>query len=124
MARPLMSPVLPVRPGRVLHACCYSIRLAFRAPAGLERKILVLGWLPAMLVIMLVAYVPFGIYNSGSAIRYASCFLLFLVFPSMLRLRGVRGRTGRRADEARIRRARDRGKSPARRSSKRRWELR
>ena len=61
----------------------YSIGVAFNAPAGRERKILLLGWLPA-LAIILVAYVPFGIYNSGSAIRYASCFLLFLVFPSML----------------------------------------
>jgi hypothetical protein len=28
--------------------------------------------------------VPFGVYNPGSGIRYASCFLLFLVYPSML----------------------------------------
>jgi hypothetical protein len=62
----------------------YAIGVAFRTPAGTERKILLLGWLPAVVVI-LIAYVPFGIYNSGSAIRYASCFLLFLIFPSMLR---------------------------------------
>jgi hypothetical protein len=36
-------------------------------------------------VVILIAYVPFGVYNSGSAIRYASSFLLFLIFPSMLR---------------------------------------
>jgi hypothetical protein len=57
--------------------------VAFRAPSGRERKILLLCWLPAVAFI-LIAYVPFGIYNSGSAIRYASCFLLFLIFPSML----------------------------------------
>jgi hypothetical protein len=44
----------------------------------------VLGWLPAMMV-TLISYVPFGVYNAGSGIRYASCFLLFLVFPWMLR---------------------------------------
>ena len=32
-----------------------------------------------------MSYVPFGVYNPGSGIRYASCFLLFLVFPWMLR---------------------------------------
>jgi hypothetical protein len=47
------------------------------------RKVLVLGWFPAMMLI-LIAYVPFGIYNSGSAIRYASCFLPFIVMPSLL----------------------------------------
>ena len=83
MARPLMSPFF--LSGVVIFCTLlYSIGVAFRAPAGRERKILLLGWLPA-LAIILVAYVPFGIYNSGSAIRYASCFLLFLVFPSMLR---------------------------------------
>jgi hypothetical protein len=62
----------------------YAIQQAFRAPRGLPRKILVLGWLPAMMV-TLISYVPFGVYNAGSGIRYASCFLLFLVFPWMLR---------------------------------------
>src|SRR4249919_1435284 len=62
----------------------YAIQQAFRAPAGLPRKVLVLGWLPAMMV-TLISYVPFGVYNAGSGIRYASCFLLFLVFPWMLR---------------------------------------
>ena len=51
--------------------------------------------------IILIAYVPFGIYNSGSAIRYASCFLLFLVFPSMLLSAASASRAGRRgSDEA------------------------
>jgi hypothetical protein len=82
MARPVMLPFLAsglVIVGLLVH----GIATAFRAPAGRARKLLVLGWLPAMLII-LVAYVPFGIYNPGSGIRYASCFLLFLIYPSML----------------------------------------
>lgn len=82
MARPVMLPFLlsgMVVFGSLLH----SLSLALRAPRGMARKILLLGWLPAV-VLILVAYVPFGIYNPGSAIRYASCFLLFLVFPPML----------------------------------------
>lgn len=62
----------------------YGIGQAFRAPRGTPRKVALLAWLPA-LAVTLVAYVPFGVYNPGSGIRYASCFLLFLVFPSMLR---------------------------------------
>ena len=62
----------------------YAIQQAFRAPAGLPRKLLVLGWFPAT-ALTLVAYVPFGVYNPGSGIRYASCFVLFFVFPWMLR---------------------------------------
>ncbi|HEX2083754.1 MAG TPA: hypothetical protein VHF86_09775, partial [Xanthomonadaceae bacterium] len=54
-----------------------------REPHGVVRRILLLGWLPAMIVI-LFAYVPFGVYNPGSGIRYASCFMPFLVFPSLL----------------------------------------
>jgi len=82
LARPVMLPFF--LSGLVIFGSfLYSIGVAFRTPAGRERKILLLGWLPAV-VIILVAYVPFGIYNSGSAIRYASCFLLFLIFPSML----------------------------------------
>ncbi|HSR64646.1 MAG TPA: hypothetical protein VLM17_03445 [Xanthomonadaceae bacterium] len=81
-ARPMMLPFLVS--GAVVFGCLlYSVGVAFRAPPGRERKILLLGWLPAVALI-LVAYVPFGVYNSGSAIRYASCFLLFLVFPSLL----------------------------------------
>lgn len=80
--RPLMLPFL--LSGLVVLGCLlYSIRLAFATPRGTTRKILVLGWLPAV-VFILIAYVPFGIYNPGSAIRYASCFLLFLIFPPML----------------------------------------
>lgn len=80
--RPLMLPFL--LSGLVVFACLlHSLVLAFRAPPGMLRKILVVGWLPA-LAFILVTYVPFGIYNPGSAIRYASSFLLFLVFPSLL----------------------------------------
>lgn len=82
LARPVMLPFFLsglVIFGSLLH----SIAVALHVPPGRERKILLLGWLPALIVI-LIAYVPFGIYNSGSAIRYASCFLLFLTFPSML----------------------------------------
>jgi hypothetical protein len=82
MARPVMLPFF-VSGLVVLGSFLYSVGVAFRAPSALERKILLLGWLPAVAFI-LIAYVPFGIYNSGSAIRYASCFLLFLIFPSML----------------------------------------
>jgi hypothetical protein len=82
LARPVMFPFF--LSGLVVFcSLLYSIGEAFRAPPGRERKILLLAWLPAVTVI-LIAYVPFGIYNSGSAIRYASCFLPFLVFPSLL----------------------------------------
>lgn len=82
MARPLMLPFF-LSGLVVLGSLLYALGVAIRAPAGRDRKILMLGWLPAMIVI-LIAYVPFGVYNSGSAIRYASCFLLFLTFPSLL----------------------------------------
>lgn len=83
MARPVMLPFFVsglLVLGLVLHAMRIAI---FRAPAGLPRKILLVGWLPAMLL-SLVSYVPFGIYNPGSGIRYAATFLLLLTFPSML----------------------------------------
>ncbi len=82
IARPTMLPFL--LSGMVIMGCfLYSVVLAFRAPPGMLRKILVVGWLPS-LAFILIAYVPFGIYNPGSAIRYASSFLLFLTFPSLL----------------------------------------
>lgn len=83
LARPVMLPFFLsglIVIGLLLHGIRQAL---FRAPAGLPRKILMLGWLPAMLVV-LIAYVPFGIYNPGSGIRYAATFLLLLVFPSML----------------------------------------
>jgi hypothetical protein len=83
LARPVMLPFFMagvVVLGLLLHSIHASL---FRTPRGTVRGILLLGWLPAMLVI-LVAYVPFGVYNPGSGIRYASCFLLFLAFPSLL----------------------------------------
>lgn len=93
LARPLLLPFL--LSGLAVFVCLvHSVWLAFRAPPGMLRKILVVGWLPAMAVI-LVAYVPFGIYNSGSAIRYASSFLLFMVFPSLLLSVAASGRTNR-----------------------------
>lgn len=80
--RPLMLPFL--LSGMVVFGCLlHSLVLAFRAPPGMLRKILVVGWLPSLMFV-LIAYVPFGIYNPGSAIRYASSFLLFVVFPSLL----------------------------------------
>jgi hypothetical protein len=81
-ARPVMLPFF-VSGVTVCGILLYSIGVALRSPAGALRKILVLGWLPAM-VVMLIAYVPFGIYNAGSGIRYASCLILFLILPSML----------------------------------------
>lgn len=81
-ARPLMFPFF-ASGVVVLGALLYSVGVTLRTPPGAVRKTLLLGWLPAVLII-LVAYVPFGVYNPGSAIRYASCFLLFLVFPSLL----------------------------------------
>jgi hypothetical protein len=80
--RPEMLPFL-ISGLVVLAALMHSIWVSFAAPAGQLRKILVLGWLPAMTVI-LITYIPFGVYNPGSAIRYASSFLLFVIFPSML----------------------------------------
>lgn len=82
LARPTMLPFM-LAGLIVFGSLLYSIGVAFKAPRGAVRGILLLGWLPATLVI-LVAYAPFGIYNPGSGIRYASCFLLFLVFPSLL----------------------------------------
>ena len=86
-ARPVMLPFL-VSGLTVFFLLLYAIQQAFRAPETTARKILVLAWLPAVLV-TLIAYVPFGMYNPGSGIRYASCFLLFLVFPWMLRSVGA-----------------------------------
>lgn len=81
-ARPAMLPFLIS--GLVVFVCfLHALTLAFRAPPGVLRKILVVGWLPS-LTFILIAYVPYGIYNPGSAIRYASSFLLFLAFPSLL----------------------------------------
>lgn len=81
LARPLMLPFF-LSGLVVFGSLLYSIGVAVNAPPGRVRKILLLGWLPAIILI-LIAYVPFGIYNPGSAIRYASCFLLFIIFPSM-----------------------------------------
>ncbi|WP_407354020.1 hypothetical protein [Luteimonas sp. R10] len=81
-ARPVMLPFF-VAGLAVLGLLLHSVYVTVFKARGLLRKILVLGWLPATLV-LLVSYVPFGIYNPGSGIRYASCFLLFLVFPSLL----------------------------------------
>ena len=81
-ARPVMLPFFLSG----ITVCCtllYSVGVAFRSPAGTVRKILVIGWFPAMIV-MLIAYVPFGVYNAGSGIRYASCLVLFIILPSML----------------------------------------
>lgn len=81
-ARPLMLPFF-LSGLMVLCVLVFSLHAAWRqSPPGLLRKILVLGWMPAMLLI-LVSYVPFGVYNPGSGIRYESCFLLFLILPSM-----------------------------------------
>lgn len=82
MARPVMLPFL-MSGLAIIGLLLYSVNVAFRrSPPGVVRKILVLAWLPAM-VFILLSYVPFGIYNPGSGIRYESCFLLFLVLPSM-----------------------------------------
>lgn len=82
VSRPLMLPFF-LSGMVVLLVLLYSLHAAWRqSPPGLVRKILVLGWMPAMLLI-LVSYVPFGVYNPGSGIRYESCFLLFMILPSM-----------------------------------------
>lgn len=83
IARPVMFPFL-LSGVLVLGVTIYSIFISFhRQASATVRKILILGWFPATLFII-VSFVPFGIYNPGSGIRYESCFLLFLVFPSML----------------------------------------
>lgn len=81
-ARPQMFPFL-VSGLVVLGTLLHSVWISLRSPSGTLRKILLLGWLPAM-GIVLITYIPFGVYNPGSAIRYASSFLLFLILPSML----------------------------------------
>jgi hypothetical protein len=81
-ARPLMLPFF-LSGMMVLCVLLFSLYVAWRkSPPGLLRKILVLGWMPS-LALILVSYVPFGVYNPGSGIRYESCFLLFLILPSM-----------------------------------------
>ena len=83
LARPMLLPFL-LSGLVVLSLLLLNVWQALRMPRGLARKVAILAWLPA-LAVTLVAYVPFGIYNPGSGIRYASCFLLFFLFPSMLR---------------------------------------
>ena len=83
LARPVMLPFF--LSGLVVFGLLlYAAWQALRMPRGLARKVALLAWLPATLV-TLVAYVPFGVYNPGSGIRYSACFLLLFVFPSMLR---------------------------------------
>jgi hypothetical protein len=83
-ARPMMLPFMAA--GMVLMVVLiHGIYIAFRASLpGRARKILLLGWLPATLL-LLISYVPFGVYNPGSGIRYLSCFVLFFAFPSLFR---------------------------------------
>jgi hypothetical protein len=81
-SRPVMLPFF-LSGLTVVAVLLHATWTALTAPRGMVRKILLLGWLPA-LAFVLVSYVPFGIYNPGSGIRYASCFLLFLILPSML----------------------------------------
>jgi hypothetical protein len=82
LARPITFPFF-VAGLIVFGLLVHSVYVAlFKIPRGPVRGTLLLGWLPATLVI-LVSYMPFGIYNPGSGIRYASCFLLFLVLPSL-----------------------------------------
>ncbi len=80
--RPMMLPFL-LSGLAIFASLIHSVVLAFRAPPGMLRKMLVVAWLSSATCI-LISYVPFGIYNPGSAIRYSSSFLLFLVFPSLL----------------------------------------
>lgn len=82
LARPVMLPFF-LSGLVVIGVLLFSMQVALRqSPPGVLRKILVLGWLPAV-ALMLISYVPFGVYNPGSGIRYESCFLLFLILPSM-----------------------------------------
>jgi hypothetical protein len=61
----------------------FAVRAALRARGAGYRKLLLIGWLPAIGFIV-ASYVPFGVYNPGSGIRYSSCFLLFFLMPWML----------------------------------------
>lgn len=83
MARPVMAPFL-VSGLAVFGLLLYGLGQMLRMPRGIARKVVVLAWFPAV-VMTLLSYVPFGIYNPGSGIRYAASFLLLIVFPSMLR---------------------------------------
>lgn len=62
-------------------ACCSAV---FGEASFRERRILLFGWLPAVVTTLLV-YMPYGIYNPGSGIRYASCFIVFLWVPLIMR---------------------------------------
>ncbi|KAB8313984.1 hypothetical protein SD81_040200 [Tolypothrix campylonemoides VB511288] len=99
MARPMMLPFF-LSGLVVLGLLAHQIRVALvRMPRGTPRAVMLVGWLPA-LTLILVSYVPFGIYNPGSAIRYSATFLLFLVMPSML-LSGLGAHTPRVPTETR-----------------------
>jgi amino acid transporter len=67
----------------VVAAMANALLVALRAREPFERKLLLLSWLPAVAALAF-AYVPFGIYNPGSGIRYASSFLPFVLYPRLL----------------------------------------
>ncbi|WP_143109294.1 hypothetical protein [Dyella sp. OK004] len=81
-ARPVMLPFFVsglVIVGVLLHQLWLTLNGAM--PKSV-RKVLMLAWLPS-LVVILISYVPFGIYNPGSGIRYLCGVLPFLVFPAL-----------------------------------------
>lgn len=74
----------------VVSAMANAVLIALQERSPNARKFLVLAWMPAVALLAFV-YVPFGIYNPGSGIRYASSMLPFALFPRLLRevLRGL-----------------------------------
>ena len=71
LARPITLPFFVaglVIFGLLVHSMYVAL---FKIPRGPVRGTLLLGWLPATVVILL-SYMPFGIYNPGSVIRHAS----------------------------------------------------
>jgi hypothetical protein len=83
LARPVMFPFF-LSGLAVLGLLLWGLWQMLLMPRGIARKVVILAWFPAV-VMTLLSYVPFGIYNPGSGIRYAASFLLLLVFPSMVR---------------------------------------
>jgi hypothetical protein len=82
LSRPIMFPFF-LSGLVVFGTLVFAVRTALRTRGAAYRKLLLVGWLPAVGFIVAV-YVPFGVYNPGSAIRYSSCFLLFFLMPWML----------------------------------------
>lgn len=82
--RPVMFPFMVGGCGFIV-CLIYAFYCAFLGEASwFERRVMVLAWFPSVMMILL-SYMPYGVYNPGSSIRYASCFVLFFFLPIVMR---------------------------------------